>query len=91
MPIDSEVRNGLAPLLEAYLQGSAEVERILDFEVGYWGVPGLDSDLQGMPTKLSLIGNEVLMELRPAEDLQLAARESLAVLRSYHAAEATGG
>ena len=88
MTAASELREQLADTLEAYFEGRWSLCDYLDWEVLFTLEPNrtIDPVAAGDAAKLSLLGQEFLMDLRPLEDFEEEGRAVLAKIRTHPAA-----
>lgn len=83
MPSVADLRLELATLLGLYFRGDASISDYLTWEVEFTTSEdaAIDLDFTGQAGQLSLLGHEYLMELRPVDDFEQAARRLLEQLQ----------
>lgn len=94
MPHSTAVRRELAALLSSYLRGETSISEYLTWEVEFTTSEdaNVDRNLTGDAARLSLLGQEYLMDVRPLDDFDQAARSLLRDLKpSTATSEAAGG
>lgn len=94
MPTTTDLRLELAALLESCVRGDTSISEYLTWEVEFTtsADAASDPDLTGEAARLSLLGQEYLMDIRPPTDFSEAARQLLEQLRpSTSSSEAAGG
>lgn len=94
MPSPSLVQRELAALLSSYFRGETSISEYLTWEVEFTTSEDANQDqaLTGAAARLSLLGQEYLMDVRPLDDFDQAARKLLEELQPSPAtSEAAGG
>ncbi len=88
MTAASELREQLADTLEAYFEGRSSLSDYLGWEVLFTLEPNrtIAPAAAGDAARLSLLGQEFLMDLRPLEDFEEEGRAVLAKIRTQPAA-----
>ena len=94
MPSAQELQRELTKVLSSYFNGQTSMSEYLTWEVEFTTSDDarLDPDLSGRAGRLALLGHEHLMDLRPLDDFEQAARRLLDELQLTGAtSEAAGG
>ncbi len=94
MQSPNPVQRELAALLLSYFRGETSISEYLTWEVEFTTSEDatLDQTLTGDAARLSLLGHEYLMDVRPLDDFDQAARLLLEQLQPSPApSEAAGG
>lgn len=94
MPTTADLRSEFADLLDSYARGGTSISEYLTWEVEFTisEDASLDPDLTGNAARLSLLGQEYLMDIRPQADFDQAAHRLLEQIRPSTApSEAAGG
>ena len=76
MPTAQDLRRELATVLSSYLDGKTSMSEYLTWEVEFTTSEDarVDPDLAGSAGGLALLGHEYLMDMRPLDDFEQAAR-----------------
>lgn len=93
MPSATDLRRELADLLKSYVGGDTSISEYLTWEVEFTTSPesAIDPQLAGDAARLSLLGHEYLMDIRPLTDFDNEAEQLLKQLeRGSSASEAVG-
>ena len=93
MPSAQELQRELAKVLSSYFDGQTSMSEYLTWEVEFTTSDDarVDPDLAGSAGGLALLGHEYLMDLRPLDDFEQAARRLLDELQLTGATSEAAG